>query len=881
MSDLPLPLTSFIGRAREVSEITRWLLPTKDPRGDEQRRDLAGLSPRLITITGAGGVGKTRLALQVCRDIAAQRLYADSVHVVSLAPISDPTLIVPTIAKTLGVNEAPDRLLFESLKTFLRNKQWLLLLDNFEQVIDAAPLLTELLSACEQLRLLVTSREALRVRGEQEFPLSPLALPDLVVMPDKPAVETLLQYPSVALFVQRAQESKPDFQLTSENALAVAELCARLDGLPLAIELAAPHIKLLSPQAMLGRLQESPLRLLTGGARDLPARQRTLRATIQWSYDLLDDDERKVFRWLSVFVGGCALEGDIGYWILSGQDSNTQYPISNTQSPMLKHRFAVSNIELATALVNKNLMRQSEVNGEPRLSMVETIREFGLEQLRQSGEWAAAQRAHAEYILSLVEATAPKLAGAEQQTALNQLGRELDNLRAALRWMLENHETESALQMASGLSRFWFMRGYWNEGRRWMEEVIADCRLRIADWRQRSGTTEHRALDKAAQSEMLKHRFAVANRKLQIELYAQLLREAGSLIRYQGDFARARTLCEQSLALYRELGDSAGIVTALIQLCRLLSDQGDWAAARVKVEEALTLINTVNDPRAKADVHFIAGTNALVETDFANAQTRLTESLRWMRLLGDKAGIASALNGLSFVATELGDYATAQSLLDESFKLSQEVGDKRSGGRALFSQARLAYKQGHYAQARAHFEAVWSLVHHTNDFNSVWTVEGLAMICAAQDMPQWAVRLFSLSEAMRESFHIPQIPLFQADSTETLASARSRLSAEAFAAAWAEGRKLPLDDVLKVPQPATPASKLPEPLTTREFEVLQLLAQDLNAPQIAERLVVSPRTVHAHLRAIYDKLGVKSHESAVRVATERGLISANNSIRET
>jgi predicted ATPase len=516
---LPTSLTSLLGREKETA-ILRQLLRSPDIR--------------LVTITGPGGVGKTSLALQVAHDL--QDAFADGVFFISLAAITDSTLIIPTIAHTLGVIESPTRLLFDSLKEFLRERQVLLLLDNFEQIISAAPLLSELLSACVGLRMLATSSEALRLRGEHEFPLSPLALPD------QSSVETLMQYPGIALFVQRAQAIQPDFQLVQANAPAVSEICARLDGLPLAIELAAARINLLPPQAILVRLQESSLGLLTSGAHDLPIRQQTLRSAIQWSYDLLNADEQRAFRSLSVFVGRCTL----------------QVALTAIEPP--------TSLDMLDSLVNKSLLRQTETDDEPRLTMLETIREFGLEQLAHTNELEATRQSHAIYYLSLAEEAEPNLKGADQKTWLQRLNREQDNLRAALRWAIEHHAGELTQRMAGALQSFWLTRGYWSEGRRWLEESLA--------------------MDSGA--------------ALAPAVRAKALYGAGVLTRFQGDFARARMLCEQSLMLYRALADQTGALMALVELSRITAFQDDQTAKVSFLSEAASLLETLPDTVMKA-----------------------------------------------------------------------------------------------------------------------------------------------------------------------------------------------------------------------------------------------------------------------------------------
>jgi predicted ATPase/class 3 adenylate cyclase len=482
-NNLPIQPTPLVGREKEVAEVCLRL----------SRPEV-----RLLTLTGAGGTGKTRLGLQVAAELTDE--FEDGVFFVSLAAISDPELVVPDVAGTLGVKETGGQPLLKSLEYYLREKHILLVLDNFEQVLEAAPMVSELLSAAPNLKVLATSRISLGLYGEYEYSVPPLDLPDLE---RAPSVERLSQYEAVRLFVERAQAAKADFSVTNENAPAVAEICHRLDGLPLAIELAAARIKLLTPQAMLARLGNR-LKLLTGGARDLPERQRTLRGTIRWSYELLEEGEKVLFARLAVFSGGgtleaieaiCDAEGDLPVDVLDGVSS----------------------------LVDKSLLRQEEEEGgEPRFVMLETIYEYAREKLENSGEAETIKRAHAEYFLALAEKAEPKLTTAEQGAWLERLETEHDNLRAALSWSLGRKDQELALRLGGALWRFWFLRSHLSEGLQWLGEVLS----------LRGGFTA---------------------------LRAKALNGAGDLVWSQGNYDRAKELYEESLALSRQLGDKRGI----------------------------------------------------------------------------------------------------------------------------------------------------------------------------------------------------------------------------------------------------------------------------------------------------------------------------------
>ena len=758
--------------------------------------------------------------MQIAHDVGDA--FHDGVFFISLAPISDPTLIIPTIARFLSLPESPNRLLLESLKDFLRDKRALLLLDNLEQIISAAPVLTELLEACAELRMLTTSREALRLRGEHEFPLSSLRLPD------QSSIEILSSSPSIALFVQRVQAIQPDFRLTEDNASDIAEICARLDGLPLAIELAAARIKLLSPKTMLARLQASSLQLLTSGARDLPARQQTLRNTVQWSYDLLNAEEQRVFRWLSIFVGGCTLEAALAVLEMT------------------------TSLEALDSLVNKSLLRQIETDGAPRLTMLETIREFGWEELARTHELEAARQAHANYYLSFAEEAEPNLTSADQKIWLQRLEREQDNMRAALHWAIEHGEVEFAQRMAGALQPFWFKRGYWSEGRRWLEDSLA----------------------------------MESNATLNQSIRANALYGAGMLARFQGDFVRARMLCEQSLALYRDLADQTGVLKALVQLCRITAFQDDQTAMKIFLAEAASLIETLPDSVVKAYAYIdmiVSMVGTSVNQLSPEAARYLDESERIHRVLNNPSGVAFALLHQANRALWEGDYSLSASRFDEAERLIIELGDDHLHTRLAMSRLQLDIREGDFATARRRLENDFQHAVIRGDHHMATGLLFLAIILHKQGLEVWSARVLGLAEALKGTGQISTeaaafAQLFRIG--EIRAELHAQLGDEAFAREIEAGHLLRLDDLRTIPYPPEPApaqsasSSAPaESLTAREIEVLRLLAQDLSNPQIAERLVVSRRTVDAHLRSIYDKLGVKSRDAAIRVARERGLIS--------
>jgi predicted ATPase/DNA-binding CsgD family transcriptional regulator len=839
--------------------------------------------------------------------------FADGVCFVQLSPISDPELVLPTIAQTLGLWDAGDRLLLEHLQASLRGKQLLLLLDNFEQVVQASPLVVDLLHACPGVKVLVTSRAVLHVSGEHEFPVSPLALPDLKQLPES---QFLSQYAAVALFLQRAQAIKPDFQLTTVNAPTIAEICARLDGLPLAIELAAARIKLLPPQALLNRL-EHQLSVLTGGPCNLPLRQQTLRNTIQWSYDLLSAEEQRLFRRLSVFVGGFTL------------------PAVEALCTALEDEGAEAVSDGVNSLIDKSLLQSSVPVGEeeePRLLMLETICKYALERLTASGELEATRTAHAAYYLSLAEEASLHLAGSQQVVWLERLEGEHDNLRAAMQWGLSpgagsagRQRIELALRLASTLQPFWMIRGHLSEGQSFLERALA-CSESV------SLAVRARALTAAARQTLSQGDYQRGEALCQQSL--ALCREIGDtagmalslyllgIVSWRlGRPTIAYRQTEQALALYQQLGDKDRIAYSLFQLAYLVGSQGKYARACLLLEECLALHRELENKRGIAHtLSQLAQVLFISQGNSARIHLLIEESLALSQEVGFKEGLATSLWLQGHLALMNGDVERAHVLAKQSVRLSREIGHRQGLAQALSLLARGTGMQGDDATARALYEESLAVAREIGDkMTTAVCLEGLADLAVAQRAGEasrpvvqpgefsslWAARLWGAAESLREAIGVPIPPVDRATYERSVKRARAQLGAQAFAKAWAAGRTMSLEEVLATragavsaqqgaltpstvtssghatptnTQPVAPtpsprkAGSYPDELTAREVEILRLVAQGCTDAQVADQLVISPRTVNWHLSVIYSKLGVSSRCAATRYALEHTLV---------
>jgi predicted ATPase/serine/threonine protein kinase len=724
-TNLPVQRTVFVGREKEVASARDLLL----------RPDLS-----LVTVTGPGGIGKTRLAIEVAGGLIEH--FPGGIHFVGLSSLIDPGLLASVIVQALGIREAGPHAALEILQQNLRDTEpMLLLLDNFEHVIQAAPTVAELLAISRTIKILVTSRSALHVYGEHEFPVPPLAVPDSRALPP---IEVLSQCPAVALFTQRATAAKPDFVLNRENALAVTEICTRLDGLPLAIELAAARVKVLSPSSMLTRLSHR-LQLLTGGARDLPQRQQTLRAAMDWSYDLLSPAEQKLFRRLSVFVGGCTLEG--------------VEAVCDTKGDL--------NLDLLdgmASLVDKSLVQQVEpAKEESRFAMLETVREYAVEKLKANGEEAATKRAHAAYCLVLAEEAPAEQSDTEGPKWLERFVLEQDNFRAGLEWLTEMGNADWGLRVGAALFRFWEMCERFTEGRDWLDKILK--------------------LPEAAAPSKPR---------------ARALFAAGVLAGAQGDYASADALTMESLEIARLLRDKQGAAVSLNALAVHARDRGDVAIARSLFEESLVLWRELDDPAAVARCVSNLANVIKLQGDYPRSRFLYSECLSLFQSLGDQTGAAWSMNYLGDLARDEGDSAAARTWYEQGLAIFRELGDRWGIAGTLADLGSMAREERNYSAAWSFYRESIRIFQELDHKRGIARLlECFACAAAVQRESERSLRLAGAAAALRQNIGAPLTSAEQAKLDSGLYPARQALTNAVGKTAWLEGLALPFDKAIE------------------------------------------------------------------------------------
>jgi predicted ATPase/DNA-binding CsgD family transcriptional regulator len=832
--NLPIQPTPLVGRGREAAAVTSML----------RRPDV-----RLLTLIGPPGIGKTRLGVQAASELLGD--FADGVSFVALAAITDPDLVAPAIAHTLGIRGTSSEPLVERLKGYLHSKQMLLLVDNFEQVVTAAPLLSDLLAGCPHVKMLVTSRELLRLYGEHDYPVPPLSLPDLDRLP---GLKALSDYDAIHLFVQRAQSVNPRFELTDRNAPAAAEICLRLDGLPLAIELAAARTLVLPPEDLLTRLKNR-LSLLTGGPRNLPERQRTLQAAIDWSHNLLEPGEQALFRRLGIFVGGFTLEAI--------------EQICGAMDP------AVDTLDGVTSLVGKSLLQRQEGQpGEQRFMMLETIREYAREKLEEAGELESIGDRHLDYFVRFAEDAELGIIGHEQIPWMRRLDAEQNNVRAALEWSLSANSraggvnegdgrSKKGLRLVGALGRYWQYRGYVSEGQMWCAQLLG-----AAD-PSRPGAER-----------------------------AKALRTLAMMMFEQGDFAESRSIYQKSLEMSRAVGDDREVAWALRGLASAALWYGEYDLSLSYNEEALSIGRRLGAENIISSALSQIGTLLMLKEEYRAAQPPVAESLAIERKLGNRAGIANDLTEQGSVAFHLGKYDKARALHEESLGFARELGVDWVIAKVLARLSVVALRQGDSQYAEALLREGLSRAQVSGNRRwSRWYLVGLAEIARLDGMITRAAKLIGASEGASSAVGARYEPGMRAEIEQTITNVRAELGEETFEALSAEGRAMSPEETvtyaLESPARVAPDAAAnpdevsggtgvtgegqqphPNDLTEREMEVLRLIAAGKSNQEIAQGLVLSLRTVERHISNIYQKIGATgriARATATAYALRHGL----------
>jgi len=732
--NLPVQLTSFIGRERELAEAKQLLAST-----------------RLLTLIGPGGTGKTRLSLQIAQDVLPSFMYG--VWLVELAPLADPSLIPQTIASVFELREAPTVALIDILTNYLRAKQLLLILDNCEHLIEAcAQLSADLLHVCPQLKIIVSSREALGISGETIYRVPSLSLPN----PTQITPETLLESEAGQLFVERAVAVQSHFALQDSNASAASQICHRLDGIPLALELAAARVAVFSTEEIASRLDDR-FRLLTGGSRTALERHQTLRALIDWSYDLLSDEERRLFRRLSVFCGGWTFEAAEAIWA------------------------DLDVLNLLPQLVNKSMVMVDENGKGTRYRLPETIRQYAREELFESGQPEQARNRHLEYFLQFAEEAEPKLRGPEQLEWLERVETEHDNLRTALAWSLESSKSDHALQLAGALYYFWLLRGYISEGQKWLNEALA-----LAELNQ--GTKGATGKYTPAQSE-------IAHR-------ARALYGAGWFQLTAMNLQRAHTLVEESLHLWRELGDTWWMAVTLELAALIVGVEGDTQTSLAYLEEGVSLAREIEDPWPLAVCLIRFGDALKPRGDTAAAHPFLEEGVAVARTVGDKIVLSEGLRELGSLYIAEGDLTKAASLTEEALADARETGSMIHIFLALWQLVIISCLQNDLAKAKGYCFELWALSKEWGIQLAAWFAL-LAFGLAANFSGEVAksVHLVAASDMMLRQRGVIFFSGTAGDPVsmvykQALEKAQAQLGPAAFEAAWAEGQQMTLEQAL-------------------------------------------------------------------------------------